>query len=354
MVKKKLAIIGADHIAALELIYKRNLEQHGYIVAMFAAQNLFLDYYNSSLINKVLCRLGLSGIIRSIQLQFKIFIDKFDPNIVVVFKGMEIIPASIDWMKKRGILVVNYNPDHPFIFSGRGSGNNYVKNSISLFHCYISYDEDAVRRLNSCDVMSYKIPFGFDQDGFEYKQILQEEEIVKACFVGNADQYRVDFINKLAEFGLAIDVYGDNWCRFRLASSITVGPSLYGQAFWTTLNRYALQLNYMRPHNSNSHNMRSFDIPGAGAIMLAPNTNDHRIFFDEGDEVFLFDDFHDALEKANFILKMTFQERLRIRRNARKKSMSKHTYHHRVFQLINILESYDTAEENCINNFSEY
>ena len=42
----------------------------------------------------------------------------------------------------------------------------------------------------------------------------------------------------------------------------------------------------MRIHNPDSHNMRSFEVPGVGGIMVAPDTKEHRIFFEVGKEIF--------------------------------------------------------------------
>jgi spore maturation protein CgeB len=336
--KKKIAIIGSNHIAALELVYMKLLKKKGFSVSLFPAQNIFFDYYFHSLVNKIFYRLGFSNILNKIQKDLKSFINEFDPNIVIVFKGMEIAPKTLIWLKKREITIYNYNPDHPYIFSGRGSGNLNVTNSISLFDCYFSYSEDVVRQLNDISINSKILPFAFDSDGFTYSEITQCDEILKTCFLGNADNFRVKFLNNLAELGLQIDVYGENWNSFKLNKSININPPKYGQDFWKTLQQYAVQLNLLRPHNFNSHNMRSFDIPGSGGIMLAPFTKDHYKFFKEDIDIFLYDSLEMALHKANQILSLSFEERLVIRKNARNSSLRSHSYAHRVNLLIDSFE----------------
>jgi spore maturation protein CgeB len=338
MDKKKITIIGSNHIAAIEIVYMKLLIKNGFSVSLFPAQNLFFDYYFYSLLNKIFYRLGFSSILNKIQKNLKSFIIEFDPNIVIVFKGMEITPKTLIWLKKRGITIYNYNPDHPYIFSGRGSGNLNVTNSISLFDCYFSYSEDVVRQLNDNSINSKIIPFAFDNEGFTYNEIKKSDEILKTCFLGNADKFRVNFLNDLAALGLKIDVYGENWKSFKLNKSININPPKYGQEFWRTLQQYAVQLNLLRPHNFNSHNMRSFDIPGSGGIMLAPSTKDHFNFFKEDNEIFLYDSLEMAFNKANQILSLTFNERLLIRKNARNSSLKYHSYAHRVNLLIDSFE----------------
>ena len=307
-------------------------------MSIFPAQTLFLTYYNNSLFNKLIYRLGFSRIIAQIQRKIKDFILNTEPSIVLVFKGMEITPDTVIWMKKRGITLLNYNPAHPFIFSGKGSGNKNLSKSVKLYDYYFSYAEDAVRSLLKMGIKSFKIPFGFEHNAFEYHELTSENEIPKVCFLGNADKNRVFFINQLAKMGLPIDVYGENWHKFNLESSISVNAGLYGQAFWSTLQKYAVQLNLLRPHNFNTHNMRSFDIPGAGGIMLAPHTKDHATFYEEGKEVFLFTDLADSFRIAKSILAMSFEERQEIRKLARLKSLSEHTYKHRVLDLMKAID----------------
>lgn len=334
MDKKKIILIGSNHKAALELVFKRELESLGNQVHIIPVQNKFLEYYNKSTFNKIRYRFGLSFIMRDLQYFIKNEIHEFKPNLVIVFKGMEVKPQTISWIKAQGIKVCNYNPDHPFIFSGRGSGNSNVTNSIKLFDNYFSYANDVVGKLKKQGVKSTLIPFGFDSDGFNYEPLTEENELMKVCFLGNADNERVHFLNSLAEMGVEIDVYGENWKRYKLNDKIICNSAKYGQQFWNVLQCYAVQLNLLRPHNLRTHNMRSFDIPGAGGIMLAPNTPDHSNFFKPNEEIFLFNDVRDAFQKIEEILGLTFSDRLRIREAARNKAVRLHSYNSRIKELL--------------------
>ena len=339
MDKKKIILVGSDHQAALEHIYKGELTSLGFSVQLFPAQTFFLDYYGASLFNKFFYRLGLSNIIQIIQEKLKAFILENNPTIVIIFKGMEITPETLLWIKNQRIKIYNYNPDHPFIFSGRGSGNANVSKSLKLYDYYLTYADDAVKELGKLGIKSQKIPFGLDESGFVYRELSRENEVLKTCFLGNGDKHRAEFINQLAICGLEIDVYGENWSQFKLDNTITVGPAQYGAAFWTTLQKYAVQLNLLRPHNLTTHNMRSFDIPGAGGIMLAPFTMDHSTYFENNSEVYLFKDVNEALLIAERILNLDFEERQLIRAKAHQRSLNEHTYRQRVSQLIKCFEN---------------
>ncbi len=337
MGQEGILILGSNHPAALELIYSSELAKLGIRNKILGIQNLFLAYYTKSILNKMIYRLGISKIETKINNIIKAEVSEFKPKIVLVFKGMEIQPKTLQWIKSRGIQIVNFNPDSPFIFSGRGSGNKNVTNSISLFDYYITYDKAINEELVKRAVKSAIIPFGFDCSGFNYKDLEEKDEVLKLCFLGNADKFRIDFLEQIAQKGIKIDVYGENWSALKLHDNIsTYGPK-YGPEFWSTLQKYGIQLNLLRPHNLESHNMRSFDVLGAGGIMLAPRTPDHQTYFSESSEVFLFSDVNDALQHIQYILNLSFSERNKIRQAARLKAIEYHTYSHRVKQLIQYL-----------------
>jgi spore maturation protein CgeB len=338
MGQKGILILGSNHPAALELIYSSELAKLGIRNKILGIQNLFLAYYNKSLLNKIQYRLGISKIESTIQNTIKEQVLEFKPKTVLVFKGMEIQPKTLQWIKSKGIKVVNYNPDSPFIFSGRGSGNKNVTNSLSLFDCYITYDKTINEQLGNSSVQSAIIPFGFDNSGFNYKNLEEKDEVLKLCFLGNADKFRIDILEQIARKGVKIDVYGENWSSIKLHENInTFGPK-YGAEFWHTLQKYAIQLNLLRPHNLYSHNMRSFDVPGSGGIMLAPRTPDHLTYFTESSEVFLFSDINEAIRQIQFIIQLSFSERQKIRKSARLKALESHTYTHRTLQLVEYLD----------------
>ncbi len=347
MGQEGILILGSNHLAALELIYSSELTKLGIRNKILGIQNIFLAHYTKSFLNKILYRLGVSKIDSKIQNIIEAEVLKFKPKTVLVFKGMEIKPRTLQAIKSNGIQVVNYNPDSPFIFSGRGSGNKNVTNSITLFDYYFTYDKTINFELQNRAVKSEIIPFGFDSSGFNYKDLEEKDEVLKLCFLGNADKVRIDFLEKLAQRGVKIDIYGENWSAVKLHKNIcTYGPR-YGLEFWRTLRKYAIQLNLLRPHNLYSHNMRSFDILGAGGIMLAPRTPDHQTYFTEFSEVFLFSDLNEALQHIQFILHLSFSERRMIRQAARFKAIEQHTYSHRVKQLIQYLD----VQSNCHSSF---
>jgi len=151
---------------------------------------------------------------------------------------------------------------------------------------------------------------------------------------------RAAFLQRIAEAGIKIDVYGNDWKKFISHPNFSIFPPVYEDDLGLSLRRYRVQINMMRPHNPQSHNMRTFEVPGVGGILLGPDNPDHRSFFEAGKEIFLYKDIEDCIVQLRKILAMPVEEANEVRRVARKRSLeSGYTYKERTQQVYDILKT---------------
>lgn len=307
----------------------------------FPAQSRFYDHYQKNTLNKLIYKAGVSDILKRINQDFIKEVEKFKPDIIWVFKGMEIFPESLKWAKSKHIKLVNYNGDSPFIFSGKGSGNKNVTGSISLYDLFLTYNPEDKKKVESkYQVRAEILPFGFDLHDQLFMDCCQLEEIKKVCFLGNPDLFRGKFITDLAAKGVRIDVYGNAWNQFVNHVNISVNDPVYNEGFWKTLRKYRVQLNLMRPHNLTSHNMRTFEAAGVGAIQLAPDTPDHKAFFKENQDIFLYSDADSCYNQVIKIMDLTDNKAMKIRNNVRLKSIKNgYSYKNRSKQSFEFLKT---------------
>ena len=254
-------------------------------------------------------------------------------DVLLVFKGMELFPQTLFELKKNGVMLVNYNPDNPFIYSGRGSGNSNMSRAKSLYDLYCTYDRGVQAQLKALGIHSALIPFGFVNSS-EFDS-LPEVEVLRACFIGNADDERAAFLKQFS-YSVDLDIYGSGWGSYSFSQSTRLYPPAYEGELYNTLRKYRVQLNLMRPHNRDSHNMRSFDIVGSGSIGLMPSTRDHREYFEEGTSVFLFNSVNEAVSQAIKLINLSVTDANQVRRNARSLAIQ-HDYTYRVAVLVSEL-----------------
>lgn len=333
-------MVGSDYQWSLERIYIRHLRSWGLEVELFAAQNMFLDHYNKSLLNKVMYKLGASGILKSVNDRLMKTIEQYRPEVVWVFKGMEILPETLVKIKQQGILLANYNPDNPFLFSGSGSGNKNVTNSIGLFDIHFSYDRHIRQRIESeFKLPCVNLPFGFELEEKVYQSCLSQKEIKKIGFIGNPDRQRADFIRQLAGF-FDIDVYGHGWDQAISHKRVTSFDAVYGEDYWHKLYCYRAQINLMRPHNPDSHNMRSFEIVGVGGLGVYPATSDHVAYFGRDNLAILYTDMEDCVKKVESLLTMNDSDVMAWRKRIRQTALNEgFDYHSRARIFIDSINS---------------
>jgi spore maturation protein CgeB len=323
MREPRILIVGSDFVWSIERFYKDHIGESGIEVRIFPAQNMLYAYLQRSVANKIIHRLGLSEVYIKINNALKKEIEGFNPDIVWVFKGMEVLPATLEWIRDRGIKLANYNPDNPFVFSGRGSGNANVTKGIPFYDLHFTYDQTVREQLQErFNANVHILPFGFEISDEVFDRAVDQQEEQRVCFLGNLDKQRFKYISSLDNADIAVDVYGHNE-NFRGSKNIRLFPAVYGDEFWMILRRYRVQLNLMRAHNLNSHNMRSFEVPGIGGVGLFPETKDHAEYFKPGENVFLFRTEEDMIVKAKWLLSLSPDAVFSIREKARNYSLEK-------------------------------
>ena len=338
----KILIFGAAGKHNLEYFYYKHLNEKSNVKCVICpSYEVYMRHFESNYFNKILYRIGNLSVYNKITNIFRKAIIDEKPDIVWIFKGMEILPQNINWVKEKNIRIINYNPDHPFIFSGRGSGNLNVTNSFGIYDAHITYNLELQKKIeNDYNIPTYFLPFGFEIENEVYQNCNSLTEINKLCFIGNPDEVRIEFINQLIERKIPITLFGHNWKRFfKVSECCEIFEPVYLNEFWKELRKYRIQLNIYREHNVGSHNMRSFEIPAIGGIQLAPDTIENRSFFENGKEIFLYKNFEECVQMIDYLLAISFEKANAIRIEARKRSLnSRYSYSDRTDDVLRIFE----------------
>jgi spore maturation protein CgeB len=275
----------------------------------------------------------------------------FKPTVILIFKGMEISKWSLAKIRRQNIKLVNYNFDHPFHFFSRGTGNRFVKEAIPYYDLHISYSARIAKELHAkFNVKAVSLPFGFHITDDQFQAVVNENrpEINRVCFVGNPDQWRISILKKMLRDGISVDVYGFGWEKyFNSTERLCIHKPRQSRSFWSdpdefwkVLRQYRIQLNFFRPHNEGSHNLRTFEVPAVGGILLTPESEEQTLFFEEGKEIFFYSDYESLLSQCKLLLAKDQQWIEGIRSNARSRSVaSDYSYKRRTGDLLFLLEN---------------
>lgn len=298
-------------------------------------------------------------LIRRMDRLFLRQINAFRPTVVLIFKGMEISRASLAEARRKGIRLINYNFDHPYIFFSRGTGNRFVREAIPYYDLHISYSSVIVKDLaQKFKVRTAWIPFGFHLSDEEYDNVVdaRRPEINRACFVGNPDELRVATLKRLVENNVPVSVYGFGWEKFLEAGKLIEiqtarKPGSFWSdpgEFWRVLRQYRVQLNFFRPHNEGSHNLRTFEVPAVGGILLTPESDEQKFFFKGQTEIFFYTSFDNLLAQCRYLMSADIKEIENVRTRARAKSVSHdYSYPRRTRDLVLLLHNLEKEKRNA-------
>lgn len=117
--------------------------------------------------------------------------------------------------------------------------------------------------------------------------------------------------------------------------------SAWGQAMYQILSDAKIVFNRHAnlADRDYANNMRLYEATGAGALLVTDARQNLSDMFDLGKEVVAYTDVDDCLEKVAYYLAHD-EEREAIAQAGQRRTLHEHTWHHRMQELLNILENY--------------
>ncbi|MBS1665950.1 MAG: glycosyltransferase [Bacteroidetes bacterium] len=305
----KILVLGTFNEFALEHYYLNGLKRAGADCSYFDIAHDYDTAIETSLLNKFINRLSPSLLFEPCNKKLLQFIGNKQFDAILVFKGMTLYPATLEKLKSHTKLLCCYNPDHPFKFYSTGSGNKNIVNSIDHYDIYFTYAQKIAEQLKQgWKTEAHVIPFGYDDvpqlnagmGGNPYTQ--------QNLFIGAWDKERMDWLLKIHSVGIV--VYGDpNWAKLSNQNRSTNisygGKPKYGMEYKMALQNAGTIINLLRRQNmeEDSHNMRTFEVPGYGGLLVSNRTKEQSQFFEEDKEAVYFDEVGELNDKLAFLSK---------------------------------------------------
>lgn len=188
-----------------------------------------------------------------------------------------------------------------------------------------------------------------------YQKIVKKynkREKYDIVFIGRLDgeynDYRLIILDFLISNGVDINIWTWHNSEEFLHKYPLVKKQISGSAYGTDMYRiYAQSKIVLNMHNptvwsgsslstaQSGGNMRLFEVPVTKTLQIADKCP--RDWFKDGDEIVLFKDNKDLLDKVSYYLHND-KERLRIAHNGYKRLLKEHTYEHRMKKFLNIVQ----------------
>jgi len=341
----KILILGSFNTGALEHHFFNGFIANDVEVLKYDVTQNYLNSLKNNLSSKLINRLNPNLLLSDINKKIINFCKQSPVDVIFVNKGSTIFPSTLQEIRLFCKLIVNYNPDHPFIFHSRGSGNKNVSNSIMNYDILFSYSKNICKKVKEIyKVNTYWIPFGYDPklDNINLRNSINSDRFL---FVGAFDNNRANLMESLKRNDF--DIYGDGEWFTKTAGKNYVRNSfknakLYGNDLIQKSKEALASLNILREQNinENAHNMRTFEVPGMGGTLISNFTEEQAYFFEPDKEMIYFSSTDELNDRLNH-LKSHHDQALKIRINALERSRkSNYNYNHRCREMLQIIKTH--------------
>ncbi len=264
------------------------------------------------------------------------------PDLVLVFKGAYLDPETIHTVRVReGTVIANYYPDNPYcgvpLLPNRTSAQRRdIIECLRQYSCVFTWNNQLVEKLERDDVRAKYLPFGADSSTYSPSAAVAGQGFNQyngIVFVGQRNIKRDLHIGAIRKHEVAI--WGNLWGKAskQVRRNHKLMPErAFGADCAAIYANSGLALNIVDDLNMPGHNMRTFEIPSSGGLMLSTYTEEQAQFFPEGEAALYYRDPGELDDIIDYILKDKAKADL-IKKNAL--SIAKdHSYEKRAAELI--------------------
>jgi len=213
---------------------------------------------------------------------------------------------------------------------------------VKPFDLIVSAAPHYVTRLREAGVRSELLRLGFEQTILDRLETTEKDCAVAFIgSVGNDHQQRLQLLEALCR-KVPLSVWGAGVENLPADSPLChhVKPPLWGYDMYRQLKRAKIALNiHIDVAEQYAANMRLYEATGVGTMLLTDwKTNLHELF-EIGREVAAYRSIDECVELANYYLEHE-DEREAIAAAGQQRTLSEHSYYHRMQELTEILEHY--------------
>ena len=332
-----ILLVGSPVQTSIEQMYYRAFQANGYrnIDLLDVEANLG-PWLRNRLMNRFIPGLGNNRASQELVTHLRSSNDKY--TYIILFKGMQFTRQVLDDCRRLApsALWLNINPDDPYNKVSRAATNLNVVESLSFFDAYFIWSLSIAEKLREggCNKVIY-LPFGYDEMFHVPNKISIQNYSTGLAFIGSWDKEREYLLTQLAGINVDVKIYGNGWGgaarSFPFRSSISPG-SVFGQDMAAIMASSAVCLNPLRAQNKGAHNMRTFETPAMGGLMLTSRTEAQQGFFPENEACYMYGDIEELKKKIEYIIRNK-QEAKQVRARGME-LVAKHRYTNRVRYLL--------------------
>lgn len=335
---KKVLIVGQVlELGRTEEVYGRGFSALGCKVKHFNLQDAEPSLVSSSFGHKVAWRVAWQLLARSVNQKLIDLANQFKPDLTFVVAPSLIQPSSIQALQQHGLVFVFFT-DNP-LDQHHTHSNAWIRAGLPLWDAVFIWSQELAKRLTEKGVKNaFFHPFCSDVQ-YHFPQ-RKTNPIYDVAFIGNwdASRKREQYLKAISDYRLVI--WGsDSWrthCRETSIKGFCRGMCTYAE-IPGILGAAKMGLNILRPQNERGHNIRTFEIPATGTLMLSERSQELLTLFEEDREAVYFSNPDELQKKVQYLLQN--EDLIGSISEAGYSKAIKHKVSHRIVELLDISTS---------------
>ena len=267
-------------------------------------------------------------------------VDKFRPNIFLEVGGHRILPDTVKKIKKMKIKTILWTIDPPRDFEP-------IIESAPFYDFVFCGGSEAIEILKKCNIKNlYFLPFACDPEYAHPVEVSNEEKEFygsDVVFVGSYYPNRLEILEKISDFNLS--VWGPGWDRIPKNSPLkkrikkTCGVSYKEWRRIYSSCKIALTIHYQDGKTlCYQASPRVYEVLACRCFLLSDRQRDVINLFEPKQHLDVFSDVSELREKINYYINNE-EERKTIAERGFKEVINRHTYFHRITQMLGVVKS---------------
>lgn len=288
----RVLIIGPFAAGQLAASLARAFERRGARVVPFDSDRAYMTAMPGAA-SRLVRRTLRPALWRRMNRQTIDLVSRTRPDLVVAVKGTYLHAETVRVIRRSvGIPICNYYPDNPYCgvpWNPRRTSAQR-RDLVSVLREYTRvwiWHRGLASRLANDGVAASYLPFGVDP---ELSATMPQAPCADCgtrhglVFVGNHCDKREAHLAAVRRHRVAL--WGGRWRRAETSLGrrhVIHDRPLVAAACSSVYSVAAVALNVLSDLNMPGHNMRTFEIPGSGGLMLSTYTDEQAAFFPEGE-----------------------------------------------------------------------
>lgn len=302
----KVLLVGDDTFDIYVNAFYRAYIQEGYSNTQLFATNRCLNIPNKGLMNiikRAENKLAYGPHIAHVNFELLKKIDEVKPQLVFLYTARLIFAKTIAQIKKRGITVFVYNNDDPFgTYFPKYFWRHYIRGLkyADWGFVYRLKNIPEYKEKGCCNVELLRSYYIKDRNYYLPEPAIDVPEVL---FLGHhEDDEREDYIKALLDEKIKVGITKKNWEEFEEDNPYLVKLEDAHTLYNEMLNATEIAIVFLSKINNDTYTRRCFEIPAVKTLMIAPYTEDIASMFQENEEVVLYRNKKEFVEKIKYYL----------------------------------------------------